>query len=82
MRITAYIADWCSDSQRTLRLLNSSGLAFDVIDIEEVTGAEEEMKKINGGSGKIPTIVIENSGKQSVLIEPSDSELKQALGIL
>ena len=81
MQVTAYITDWCSDSSRSLRLLESTGLSFEVIDIEEVSGAEDAMKLLNGGSGKVPTILIDNDGSRRVLVEPSDSDLKRALGL-
>ena len=81
MKITAYIADWCSDSNRSTRLLKSLGLEYEEVDIEMIAGAEVTMKSLNGGSGKIPTIVVEREGEKHVLVEPRDEELKLALGI-
>lgn len=52
------------------------GVSFREIDIEEVRGAEEEMRRLNGDSGKVPTIVVEEG---LVLVEPSDAELRAAL---
>ena len=49
------------------------------IDIEKAAGAEEAMKALNGGSGKIPTILIYSDSGNQVLIEPGDKELTIAL---
>jgi glutaredoxin len=56
--------------------LKQSGVPFREIDIEEVDGAEEEMRRRNGGSGKVPTVFI---GDDVFLIEPSDPDMRRAL---
>jgi mycoredoxin len=73
--IVAYITSWCPDCTRSRRLMKKMGVAFQEIDIEQVEGAEDEMRARNGGSGKVPSIFIGDR----VLIEPSDLELKRAL---
>lgn len=73
--VVAYITSWCPDCSRSRRLLVRLGVPFKEIDIEKVDGAENEMRALNGGSGKVPTINID--GK--ILVEPSDKELTQAL---
>ena len=37
------------------------------------------MREANGGSGKVPTLIIERDGERVVLIEPTDRELTEAL---
>ena len=37
------------------------------------------MRALNGGSGKVPTILIKNGSECAVLIEPGDRELADAL---
>jgi len=73
--VVAYITQWCPDCSRSRRLLQRLGISFQEIDIEKVVGAEDEMRARNGGSGKIPTIVIGDT----VLVEPSDLEIRRAL---
>lgn len=51
------------------------GIPFREVDIDEVEGAEDQMHALNGGSGKVPTILV--NGR--ILIEPSDQELTAAL---
>ena len=73
--VIAYTTDWCPDCIRSKRVLQQAGIKFIEIDIESVDGAEEEMRARNGGSGKVPTILIDDI----VLIEPTDNELRRAL---
>lgn len=77
--VTAYITNWCPDCARSRRVLQRAGISFEEIDIEAVQGAEETMRALNGGSGKVPTILIESPEDRTVLIEPNDRELTDAL---
>lgn len=77
--IIAYITHWCPDCVRSRRVLQRSGLPFVEIDIEKTPSAEDAMRAINGGSGKVPTILIESAAGRRVLIEPGDHELTDAL---
>jgi mycoredoxin len=69
------VTNWCPDCTRSRRVLQQMGVKFQEIDIESVKGAEQEMRSRNGGSGKVPTILIDDI----VLIEPTDNELRDAL---
>jgi glutaredoxin len=60
-------------------VLQRSGVAFVEIDIEKTPSAEEAMRALNGGSGRVPTILIKNDSACAVLIEPGDRELTDAL---
>lgn len=77
--IIAYITHWCPDCVRSRRVLQRAGLPFVEIDIEKTPSAEDAMRAINGGSGKVPTILIESPAGRQVLIEPGDGELSDAL---
>ncbi len=77
--IIAYITQWCPDCVRSRRILQRSGLPFAEIDIEKTPTAEDAMREINGGSGKVPTILIDSPGGRHVFIEPGDRELSDAL---
>ena len=70
---------WCPDCIRSRRVLLRAGVEFVEIDIEKIPGSEEAMRALNGGSGKVPTILIENQFGRKVLIEPGDRELADAL---
>ena len=77
--IVAYITPWCPDCVRSLRILQRSGLPFVEIDIEKTPSAEDAMRAVNGGSGKIPTILIDGPAGRRILVEPDDHELTDAL---
>ena len=77
--IVVYMTTWCPDCTRSRRVLQRSGLAFEEIDTERTAGAEDAMRAINGGSGKVPTILIESAQGRTVLIEPGDNALRDAL---
>jgi mycoredoxin len=64
---------------RSRRVLQRQGVTYQEIDIEKTSGAEAQMRALNGGSGKVPTIVIEGAAGRVALIEPSDRELIEAL---
>ena len=74
--VVFYTTSWCPACLRSKRVLKLMGVKFREVDIEEVEGAEAEMRLRNGGSGKVPTIVI---GEDVYLVEPADSDLRQAL---
>lgn len=79
LTIVAYITHWCPDCVRSRRVLQRAGLPFEEIDIEKTPSAEDAMRAINGGSGKVPTILIESPAGRRVLIEPADNDLTDAL---
>lgn len=60
-------------------MLGKLGVQYDEIDIEKIEGAEDVMRGLNGGSGKVPTIIIQDGDERIILIEPSDRELTKAL---
>ena len=79
VKVVAYITSWCPDCTRSRRVLQRLGWVFAEIDTEKIPGAEEAMRAINGGSGKVPTILTDGPGGRSVLVEPGDRELADEL---
>ena len=79
LHVLAYMTNWCPDCSRSRRVLQRSGIVFEEIDIDNAEGAEAAMRTANGGSGKVPTVVLERGGERVVLIEPGDRELADAL---
>jgi mycoredoxin len=73
--VRIYGADWCGDTQRSLRLLDSLGAAYDYVNVEEDEQASRWVKEQNDGKERKPTIKV---GEQ-VLSVPSDQELESAL---
>ena len=73
--VVAYITSWCPDCHRARRILRELNVECVEIDIEAVPGAEAQMRAINGGLGKVPTLII---GK-TILVEPPDATLRSVL---
>jgi glutaredoxin len=74
-QITVYGADWCHDTQNTLRHLDDIGVPYDFRDIDEDPGALAFVTDHNAGKRKLPTVDV--AGR--VLSVPDESELDEAL---
>ena len=79
VKVVTYITTWCPDCTRSRRVLQRMGLVFAEIDIERVAGSEQAMRSVNGGSSKVPTILIDGPSGRTVLVEPGDRELMDAI---
>jgi len=76
--IEVYGAVWCSDCTRSKRLLDQYKVTYNWTDIDEQPEFQQVVKDLNGGKSIIPTIIFPDG---SVLVEPSDSELKKKLNL-
>jgi mycoredoxin len=74
-KVKVYGADWCGDSKRTLAQLDSLGVAYDYIDIEQDEQAARWVREQNDGKERKPTVKL---GEQ-ILSTPSNEELETAL---
>ena len=79
MAVIAYMTNWCPDCARSRRVLEREGVPYVEIDIDKTPDAEEAMRALNGGSGKVPTILVDTGTGRLTLIEPTDTELMDAL---
>lgn len=77
-KITMYSTTWCGDCRRSKRLLDSHGVPYEEINIEQTPAAAQEVMRLNNGRRSVPTIVIEGG---PTLVEPSDRDLAKAVGI-
>ncbi len=71
-KVVMYATTWCGDCRMAKRWLDSHGIPYDYINIEEDDNAAEYVVKINNGSRTVPTIVCADG---SVLVEPNAREL-------
>ena len=74
-RVKVYGADWCGDTQRTLKQLEKLGVAYDYVNVEQDEQAALWVKEQNDGKERKPTLKV---GEQ-VLSVPTNEELKSAL---
>ena len=80
-QVRIYGADWCGDTRRALRVLDSNGVQYDYINIDDDADGEKKVIEFNKGKRRIPLVEIasDDGGTKSLSV-PSDSELKSALG--
>lgn len=76
--IIFYGATWCPDCRRSEAFFNKHDIDFKKIDISSDPQAAQEVEKLNNGMRSIPTIILDDGKK---LVEPSNQELAQALGM-
>ncbi len=74
-KVKVYGADWCGDTKRTLKHLDTLGVAYDYVDVEQDEQASAWVKQQNDGKERKPTVKV---GEQ-ILSVPSDQELESAL---
>lgn len=74
--VTMYTTSWCGFCARLKRGLQSEGIAFDEVNIEEVDGAAELVMAKNGGNRTVPTLLFADG---SALTNPSVAEVKEQL---
>src|SRR5436309_14149541 len=74
-KITVYGAAWCEDTTRTRELLDSLGVPYDYVDIDQDFAAEQWITRQNNGKRMTPTVDLGGN----LLFEPSDEMLMAAL---
>ncbi|GCF09750.1 glutaredoxin family protein [Dictyobacter arantiisoli] len=66
-KIVVYATSWCPDCHFAKRWLDSHGVAYDYVDIEQNDEAAAYVVKLNNGRQSVPTIVFPDN---SILVEP------------
>jgi mycoredoxin len=77
--ITIFGTSWCGDCKRTRRIFDKNNIIYKWVDIDRDEIGEEFVLATNHGMRSVPTIRFEDG---SILVEPTDIELKQILGTL
>ena len=76
--LKVYGAPWCPDCRRSKAFLSEHRIDYDWIDIDQDPEALAYVEQLQNGGRSIPTVILSDG---SMLIEPSDEELAQALGV-
>jgi thioredoxin reductase (NADPH) len=76
--IIVYGTTWCPDCRRSKQFLGDQRIHYHWVDIERDPEAMTYVEHVNKGKRIIPTIVFTDG---SILVEPSNAELAQKLGI-
>jgi glutaredoxin-like protein len=75
-KITMFGTWWCGDCSRARRFFNRYNIAYKWVDIDRDEHGEKFVLSTNNGMRSVPTILFEDG---SILVEPTDEELKQLL---
>ncbi|UOQ57727.1 mycoredoxin [Leucobacter allii] len=75
--ITMFSTVWCGYCKRLKLMLDKTGIAYTVVDIEETPGTEELVKSVNGGNAVVPTLVFPDG---TTATNPSLPEVRARLG--
>ncbi len=76
--ITVYGAHWCTDCRRSKQFLGEHQIPYNWVDIEQDEAGERYVIEKNNGKRIIPTIAFSGG---SVLVNPSNAELAEKLGL-
>ena len=77
-KIKVYGAPWCPDCRQAKQFLGEQRVPYAWIDVDEDKDGLGFIEQVNNGKHIIPTIVFEDG---SILVEPSNAELAQKLGL-
>ncbi len=76
--ITLYGTGWCPDCKRSKQFFGEQRVPYHYVDIDHDPDAMAFVEKTNKGNRSIPTIVFPDG---SVLVEPSNAQLAEKLGM-
>lgn len=74
--VTMYSTRWCGYCYRLRSQLDREGIAYDVVDIEQVPDAAEIVERVNNGNRTVPTLVYADGTAQT---NPSAAQVKAKL---
>jgi glutaredoxin len=76
--IMFYGTAWCPDCMRARAFLDKQRVAYVNVDIDQNAEGRVVVEKLNRGNRSVPTIVFPDG---SSLVEPSNAQLAQKLGL-
>lgn len=76
--VMVYSTVWCPDCKRAKQFFGEQRVAYSNVDIEQDEKAMAFVEKVNNGMRSIPTIIFPDG---EVLVEPSNAELANKLGL-
>ena len=74
--LTMYTTTWCGYCRRLKSQLDSAGIAYREVDVEQVPDAAGLVERINGGNRTVPTLVFPDG---STATNPSLDEVRARL---
>jgi len=77
--VTMYSTQWCGYCARLKSQLDREGIAYDVVDIEQVPDAALIVEQANRGNQTVPTLIYSDGSAQT---NPSVRDVKAKLATL
>jgi mycoredoxin len=77
--VTMYSTPWCGYCHRLKSQLDREGIAYEVVDIEQVPEAADIVERVNNGNQTVPTLVYTDGSAQT---NPSLAQVKAKLEAL
>ena len=74
--LVVYGTGWCPDVRRSRAVLDGAGVAYRYVDLDADRAATRLVRRLQHGRRRIPTLVWPDG---SILVEPSDDELRARL---
>jgi len=74
-----YTTPWCGYCKRLKSQLDREGIAYDVVDIEQVPEAAQIVESVNDGNQTVPTLVYADG---TSMTNPSVIQVKEKLSTL
>ena len=75
--IVCYGTTWCGQTRRSRAVLAACGATYRWVDIDQDAAGRTLVEQLNRGNRSVPTICFPDG---SVLVEPSDEQLRMKLG--
>ncbi|WP_454049553.1 mycoredoxin [Cellulomonas sp. Marseille-Q8402] len=75
--VTMYSTTWCGYCRRLKTQLDSAGIAYAEVDIEQTPDAAAFVEQVNGGNQTVPTVLFPDG---SAATNPSLVQVRERLG--
>lgn len=75
--VTMYSTTWCGYCRRLKTQLDSAGIAYTEVDIEQQPDAAAFVEQVNGGNQTVPTVLFPDG---SAATNPSLVQIRERLG--
>jgi mycoredoxin len=75
-KVTMYSTQWCGYCFRLRKQLDREGIAYEVVDIEQVPDAALVVEQVNNGNQTVPTLVYSDGSAQT---NPSVAQVREKL---
>ncbi|MCO1339540.1 glutaredoxin-like protein [Kocuria polaris] len=74
--VTMFTTSWCGYCRNLKRMMDSEGIAYREVNIEETPGTAEIVESFNGGNQTVPTLIFPDG---SAATNPRIDEVRQRL---